>query len=285
MFQHCIQAKFCHPLANAANMSGTKSRIRTARKASVSRRPPARGKLAEHPALDRALQEGWERWRKDCARQPIRPVVIRLNKLALQRMWIERLVRWSYSYEPVMLEMIAADLAARNPLTDEQLEYLKDLKNRGDDLRGFFQLFSVAHEIPRAIQALVKMVGQIRDQVRLGEIRRAQLQARELRQLLARTLRVRWPQFQVSAHDFHQFKKDFRLLFSVYGYLHPQPDRVKPKQDAFSATRQAVKQMHQVLLEGKYLRALRYREFRITLPEEFQIHTLRLLRAVKLTTR
>jgi hypothetical protein len=43
--------------------------------------------------------------------------------------------------------------------------------------------------------------------------------------------------------------------------------------------------MHQVLLEGKYLKALKYRSLRVTLPEEFRSHTLRLLRSIKITAR
>lgn len=290
-------------------MSARKTPTQSRRKTPVARRRPARKKLAEQPALDRALADVWQRWRAACLEQPSESLAIRINRQALQRMWIDRLAGWSYAYEPVLLEQIAGALARRRPLTGEQLEYLKDLKNRGDDLRGFFQLFSVAHEIPRAIQALVKCVGQIRDQVRLGQTERARAQAKELRALLARTARARWPEFQVepaamaaflrqklrdmrqclagnplSAHAFHQFKKDFRLLFSVHDYLHPDPARLTPAENAFSATRRAVKEMHQVLLAGKYLKSLRYREFRVNLPEEFRRNALRLLRSVTIAT-
>ena len=52
----------------------------------------------------------------------------------------------SYYYDPVFLEAISESLTTGRELTPEQMEYLKHLKNTGDDLRNFFLLFSTDHQ-------------------------------------------------------------------------------------------------------------------------------------------
>lgn len=268
--------------------------------------PSPHGGVEEHPKLNRALQACWDSAGVPAFKRPCPSVTIALSEEALQQMWIERLTGWSYYLEPVLLERIALALHKGKGITPEQQEYLKDLKNLGDDLRNFFQLFSVAHQIPKPIQSLVKVVGQVRDQVRLGEIQRARQQAGKLLALLDKTRRIHWPKLRVdpdatsgflrervarmqrvlarnkiTALEFHQFKKDFRLVFSVYAEIHPRRGRL-PAGNVLVARKKLVKKMHQALLTTKYRQELKYRKVLITLPEQFRSDFLRLLAAIKI---
>jgi hypothetical protein len=271
-------------------------------------RPSAR-RFKEYPLLNQALDACWEAG-APIVKIPVPAVVIVLTADSLQQMWLEHLIRWSYYYEPLHLEKIARALQAGQRITPPEQEYLKDLKNVGDDLRGIFQLFSVGHQIPKPIQALVKMVGQLRDQVRLEETARARSQARELLALLARAGKIDWPELQVdpkamggflreriagmqqllgrknlTARDFHQIKKDFRLVFSVYYCLNPRLARLPPKRNVFLTTKRLIKKMNRLLLEQKYWQNFKYRQAIITLPVAFRSFLSRFLSAVNITTR
>jgi hypothetical protein len=190
------------------------------------------------------------------------------------------------------------------------LEFLKALKNTGDDLRNFFQLFSAAHEVPTNIQSLVKIVGQIRDQVRLGELQLARKQARKLLEVVSRCGQGDWPELKtdpaakarflgarvrrmkrflalkrITAYDFHELKKDFRLVYSVYYHLHPEEARASTGPGTFTGAKKSIKRMHQVLLEQKYKNGVKYRTTPISLPEDFRAHMLRFLGTIKITSR
>jgi hypothetical protein len=228
----------------------------------------------------------------------------------MHRIWMEHLARWSFYYEPVFMEAISESLTTGRELTPEQMEYLKHLKNTGDDLRNFFLLFSADHQVPRLIQSLVKMVGQIRDQARLGELQRANAQAQELLELMPRSGNVDWPRLQadpvtrsrflrgriarikrllarkrLTAYDFHEVKKDFRLIHTVFLSLCPEQAQLTAGQDAFWGAKKLIKKMHQVLLEQKYKSAIKYRTTVIRLPEECRAHLLRVLDAIKVAGR
>jgi len=193
--------------------------------------------------------------------------------------------------------------------TNGQMEYLKTLKNTGDNLRNFFQLFSVAHEVPTIIQSLVKIVGQIRDQVRLGELQLARKQARKVLKVVPGCSKVDWPELQtdsaakarflrnritrtkrflalktITAYDFHELKKDFRLVYSVYYHLYPEEAQASAGPDTFTSTKKLIKRMHEVLLEQKYKNGIKYRTTPITLPEDFRAHMLRFLGTIKITS-
>lgn len=225
-------------------------------------------------------------------------------------MWLEHLTRWCYYFEPAMLEVICKRLIQGQRPTARHMEYLKALKNTGDDLRNFFQLFSVAHEVPTLIQSLVKLVGQVRDQVRLGELQRARRQARKLLEAVSRCGRGDWPELRtnpatkarflrsrvhrmqrllaahtITAYEFHELKKDFRLVYSVYYHLYPEEARASAGPDTFTGAKKLVKRMHQVLLEQKYKHGMKYRTTPIRLPEDFRAHLLRFLGTIKITTR
>src|SRR4051812_1544182 len=164
----------------------------------------------------------------------------------MQLMWTEHLARWCYYYDPATLERISRRLMRERRLTPSQREYLRNLKNIGDDLRNFFQLFAVTHRVPRLIQQLVKLVGQIRDDVRLDEFQTAGKRARQLVKLVTRSRRIHWPELaidpargrdflcarmdemkrlldrpQLTGHEFHRIKKHLRSVYTVYFCLYP----------------------------------------------------------------
>ena len=269
--------------------------------------PPGRTACAD---LTQALQARWKACRVLAPEHPAGLVVITLTEESLHSMWLARVGGWCYYYDPALLRAISRTLIRGRSLSDPQIEYLKHLKNLGDDLRDFFLLFSVSHRVPQLIQSLVKMVGQLRDQVRLSEFRMASQQARKLVRLLPMSGKIQWPELRVdpvekrrflaqrlagmkqllarkdlTAHDFHQVKKDLRLVHSVYFCLHPEPARSSAAGLAFSATKKIIKLMHHVLLEEKYKRQLKYRATVITLPEEFRHHVLLLLAKIRVTGR
>ena len=130
---------------------------------------PEIGKYAD---INHSLQSCWEAFRELVPQKPSGSLVIALTQDSMRRMWTDHLVRWAYYYDPARLEGISQRLMRGRRLTRPQLEYLRNLKNFGDDLRTFFQFFAVNHHVPKPIQSLVKMVGQLRDQVRLGELSR-----------------------------------------------------------------------------------------------------------------
>lgn len=224
-------------------------------------------------------------------------------------LWLEHVARWCYYYEPGKLEAISERLILGRGVTKVQLEYLKDLKNLGDDLRNFFLLFSVVHQVPIRIQSLVKMVGQIRDQVRLNAVERAKRQAHKLIAILTTASDIKWPVLRtkpaakcrflrsriatmqallkrksVTAHEFHDFKKDFRLIYTVYYTLNPDEARWSAEQNTFTTAKKLIKRMHQVLLEHKYKHGLKYRATLVTLPKKFRVHLLDLLSTIKVTS-
>jgi hypothetical protein len=289
-----------------------KKRVRPVSVAPVSqgRKPLRSRKPKEYPRLNRSLEACWADFSRIISNAPRSPASLVLTANSMQQMWVEHLIRWSYYYDPSVLERIGRILGRERRITPEQLEYLRQLKNMGDDLRHFFQLFSVSHRVPKPIQALVKMVGQIRDQVRLNEGKRAARQAGELLRLLAASGKIHWPELQVNpvamraflreriaamlqlldrtqmtAHDFHQVKKDFRLIFSVYFYLHPRAAQAPLRRNAFVAAKMAIKKMNRVLLADKYRRAVKYRDIMIVLPSEFRMRVWRFINSIKITAQ
>ena len=72
--------------------------------------------------------------------KPSTAPVITLSEQAMAGIWMEHLARWCYYFEPAMLEDFQRLIHGRGP-TPGQMEYLKTLKNTGDDLRNFFRLF------------------------------------------------------------------------------------------------------------------------------------------------
>jgi hypothetical protein len=237
------------------------------------------------------------------------PVII-LSEQAMTGMWLEHMTHWAFCFEPATLEGICERLIEGQEPTREQMEYIKHLKNTGDDLRNFFKLFSVAHEVPTIIQSLVKIVGQVRDQVRKGELQRARKQARKLLDVVLRCGKVAWPELQadpaakarflrtrvtrmkrclalntITAYDFHELKKDFRLVYSVYYQLYPEAARASTGLDTFTGAKKLIKKMHEVLLEQKYKHGIKYRTTWISLPEDFRAHLLRFLGSLKITSR
>lgn len=265
--------------------------------------------VRDHDRLNHSLQECWERQRKSLVGKTVLPAAIVLTDDSLRQMWVEHLARWSYYFDPALLETIGQTLCNGKKLDAEAEEYLKQLKNTGDDLRNFFQLFAVAHDIPKPVQCLVKIVGQLRDQVRLQEFQRARKEARELLILLAKAGNIAWPELRVdpaamagflseriagmqqllgheniSGYDFHQIKKDFRLVFSVYYYLHLKPMGITADESAFCATKKIIKKLHLVLVEKKYKNNFKYRDGQLTLPEEFRRHLTQFLHVIRITT-
>lgn len=237
-------------------------------------------------------------------------LVITLSKQAMAGMWMEHLARWSYYFEPEMLEGACNRLIQGLRPTKGQMEYLTTLKNTGDDLRNFFRLFSVVHQVPAVIQSLVKIVGQVRDQVRLDELERVRKKARKLLEVVPRCGEVDWPELQtdpaakahflrnrvarmkrflalktITAYDFHELKKDFRLVYSVYYQLYPEAARASTGMDTFTGAKKLIKKMHEVLLEQKYKNGIKYRTTPITLPKDFRAHMLRFLGSLKITSR
>lgn len=266
-------------------------------------------KLREYPELNRALAACWEESRGAIPKKAPARVVLVLSEESMQTMWIERLVRWCYYFQPAMLASIGRALIKERKIMSRQKEYLRELKNTGDDLRNFFTLFSVAHQIPLAVQMLVKIVGQLRDQVRLGEFKRAKHTANELLGLLAKAGKIDWPALRVdpkemceflaeiiagmkeslarekmTGFEFHQIKKDFRLLFSVFYFLYPKAARLPEKRNAFLATKTVIKKMHLVLLQNKYAEGFKYRKMLVTVPLEFRTHVLRFISAIQILT-
>lgn len=238
------------------------------------------------------------------------PVVITLGEQAMAGMWMEYLTHWAFCFEPATLEGVCASLIKGRGPTSEQMEYLKHLKNTGDDLRNFFKLFSVTHAVPATIQSLVKIVGQVRDQVRLGELQLARKQARKLLEAVTRCGKIDWPELQadpavkarflrtrvvrmkrllalktITAYDFHELKKDFRLIYSVYYQLFPDQARASTGAGTFTGTKKVIKRMHEVLLEQKYKQGIKYRTTPIRLPKDFRAHLLRFLSTIKITSR
>jgi hypothetical protein len=226
----------------------------------------------------------------------------------MHQIWTEHLTRWCYFFDPVMLEEVSGRLMRHRRLSQRHLDYLRELKNVGDDLRNFFQLFAVTHRVPRRVQRLVKLIGQLRDQVRLGEFRRASKQARQLLKLMTRSGRIQWPELAVNpakgrdflcsriasmkrllerrtltAFDFHNVKKSFRLVYTVYFCLYPKEARLPAKRNALSAVKRLIKKMHQRLLEEKYRRGLKYRTTLVSLPEAFRTHLLSALATITIT--
>jgi hypothetical protein len=176
-------------------------------------------------------------------------------------------------------------------------------------LRNFFLMFSVTHQVPSLIQSLVKMIGQIRDQVRLGQLRRAKHQARTLLRLLSKSSQIKWPELRtepaakcrflrsriahmkkflartsLTANEFHQFKKDFRLVYAIYYSLNRKEALLPTSANALLVAKKVIKRMHQVLLEQKYEYGLKYRETAISLQTKFRQHLLRCLGAIKVTS-
>ena len=281
------------------------------RSARRTRRPQrAVSALAGSPDLNRSLKACWQAFRGAILKAPVGPLVVTLTGDSMRRIWMEHLARWSYYYDPVFLEAISERLTTGRELTPEQMEYLKHLKNTGDDLRNFFLLFSTDHRVPRLMKSLVKMVGQIRDQVRLGELQRANAQAQELLELMPRSGKIDWPKLEadpvtrsrflrgriarmrrlltrerLTAYDFHEVKKDFRLIHTVFLCLCPEEAQLPTGQDAFWGTKKLIKKMHQVLLEQKYKSAIKYRDTVIRLPEECRAHLLLVLDAIRVAGR
>lgn len=266
-------------------------------------------------AIDEAIRTCWDR---ACAHKSrgLAPatsataLVVTLSEQALVGMWMEHLARWSYYFEPEMLEGVCKRLIQGLRPTKGQMEYLTTLKNTGDDLRNFFRLFSVVHKVPTVIQSLVKIVGQVRDQVRLGELQLARKQARKVLKVVPGCSKVDWPELQtdpaakarflrhrvtrmkrflalktITAYDFHELKKDFRLVYSVYYHLYPEEARASAGPGTFTGAKKLIKRMHQVLLEQKYRRGIKYRTTSLSLPEDFRAHMLGFLGTIKITSR
>ena len=89
----------------------------------------------------------------------------------------------------------------------------------------------------------------------------------------------------ITAYDFHELKKDFRLVYSVYYHLYPEQAHASAGPGTFTGAKKLIKEMHQVLLEQKYKSGIKYRTTQITLPEDFRAHMLRFLSTVKFTSR
>jgi len=266
-------------------------------------------------AIEKAIRTCWDgicgnKFRRLTPATSCTTPVIALNEQAMAGMWMEHLARWCYYFEPTLLEGICERLIQGWGPTKGQMEYLKTLKNTGDDLRNFFRLFSVAHEVPNIIQSLVKSVGQIRDQVRLGEMQLARKQARKILDVVPRCGKVDWPALhtdpaakarflrarvtrmkrflalkRITAYDFHELKKDFRLVYSVYYHLYPEEACASTGPRTFTGAKKLIKKMHQVLLEQKYKNGVKYRSTPISLPEDFRAHMLRFLGTIKITSR
>lgn len=121
-----------------------------------------RGPESPKPAdLRRSIKACWRSGREVIHETASAPLVIVITDDSLRRLWTEHVARWCYYYDPARLEEISERLIRGRSLTSVQLEYLKDLKNLGDDLRYFFLLFSAVHQVSPLIQSLVKMAGQI----------------------------------------------------------------------------------------------------------------------------
>jgi len=289
---------------------GSRSAIKPANSPRAGKSQGIVGPESRKPAdLQRSIKACWRSAREAVPRTTAAPFVIAITDDSLRRLWTEHVARWCYYYEPARLEEISERLLRGRSLTRLQLEYLKDLKNLGDDLRNFFLLFSVVHQVPPRIQSLVKMVGQIRDQVRLVELFRAKQQAHKLIALLSKSSDIKWPALRTkpvakcrflrsriaqmqallkhktfTAHEFHGFKKDFRLIYTVYYSLNPEAARRPADQNTLTAAKKLIKRMHQVLLEHKYKHGLRYRATLVTLPKKFRAHLLHLLATIKITS-
>ncbi len=290
----------------------SESRPRAVRLTPGGQPEPFGGELA---AIDEAIRTCWDRTYGHKSRG-LAPTsfstapVITLSEQAMAGMWMEHLARWSYYFEPEMLEGLCKRLIQGLRPTKGQMEYLTTLKNTGDNLRNFFQLFSVVHQVPTVIQSLVKIVGQVRDQVRLGELQRARKQARKLLDVVPRCGKVDWPELQtdpaakarflrnrvtrmkrflalktITAYDFHELKKDLRLVYSVYYHLYPEEAHASAGPGTFTGAKKLIKRMHQVLLEQKYRRGIKYRTTSLSLPEDFRAHMLRFLGTIKITSR
>jgi hypothetical protein len=256
--------------------------------------------LDEHQALNRAFAKCWEDLRALLSASPPAPVNLVLTEDRVQDLWLEHLARWSYHYEPIRVTKIAKALIKRKAVTPAEKEYLRHLKNAGDDLRAFCRLFSVRHKIPKPIQSLVKKVGQMRDCARLGPTKRTKEQGRELLTLMDRVGEIEWPALKPSpaavrrclldrireikrrlvysrmtAKEFHGLKKDFRLLFTVYYSLELEKAQLPVQENPFLAIKQTIKKMHRLLLKRKVEQGLKYRRTLLTVPDEFAV-TLRL---------
>jgi hypothetical protein len=295
---------------HATNQSSESRRVKSAIQAlgsrhvtssiRLSRKQRTSAHLKEHQKLNRGFTKHWQELQILLSASPPAPISLVLTEQAVQDLWLEHLARWSYYYEPIRVARIANALVKRKSVTPAEEEYLKHLKNAGDDLRTFCRLFSVLHETPRPIQLLVKKVGQIRDCVRLGRTKRTKEHGRELLKLMGKVGEIRWPALrpsparvrrclleriteikqrlvysQMTGKEFHGLKKDFRLLFTVYYSLEPEKAQLPVQENPFLAIKQTIKKMHQLLLERKVKEGLKYRSALLTLPEEFAI-TLKL---------
>jgi hypothetical protein len=89
----------------------------------------------------------------------------------------------------------------------------------------------------------------------------------------------------MTGFEFHQIKKDFRLLFSVYYFLYPKEARLPEKRNVFLATKTVIKKMHLVLLQSKYAEGFKYRKMLVAIPLEFRTHVLRFINSIQVLTQ